>query len=904
MFLVETWLDENSRGAVLTESAPPNYGVISEERTSRKGGGVAVLFNEMFQCKKLSFGNFPCFEYVALQLKASLKTIFINIYRPPGYCAEFNLEFSELLSIICLDFDCIIMAGDFNIHYGNLENKGTKDLINTLDNFGLTQHVTEPTHNRGNILDLLISKGLNISKVTVCDLGLSDHCCVFCESTIPVHTNVLREEITKRYITENTSEMFNQIFSLTPPLSGDSVNELVNNFNSNMSNIMDSIAPSKVKVISGRKKSPWRNSIVVKNGKRECRKSERRWRKSKLQVDYDIYKEKLHLYNLQLSNARKSYFSEIITKNSHNARALFNIVDRLTKPPVSVAPELYSTKACNDFAKFFRDKIKNIRQTIVSPTTSSGYEPYPLETSINPMAQFQPINSKELQDILCQLNSSSCCLDILPTSFFKKVSKILEPALLQIVNLSLTSGVFPEPLKTAVIKPLLKKDSLDKTQMNNYRPISNLPFLSKIIEKAVFHQLNEFLINNNCYDVFQSGFRQNHSTETALTKVTNDIRLNTDSGNMSVLVLLDLSAAFDTVDHAILLRRLENWVGLTGPVLNWFKTYLENRKYFVSIGNFTSEPIEITCGVPQGSILGPLLFNIYMLPLAQVIKNNNISYHSYADDTQIYIRLTPGDRGPVQALGKCIEDINDWMCHNLLQLNKNKTEVIVFGAKEKRLDVTTELQSIQLKTTNQARNLGVVIDTDLNFDKHIKAVTKSAYYHLKNISRIKDLMSKQDLEKLVHAFIFSRLDYCNSVFTGLPKKSIRKLQLIQNSAARVLTRTKKVDHISPVLRSLHWLPVCQRIDFKVLLLVYKALNGLAPKYMTDLLTQYVPARPLRSSGSGLLSVPRVRTKHGEAAFSFYAPQIWNRLPENIRSAETLSVFKSRLKTHLFSVAFD
>uniref|UniRef100_A0A3B3DKG4 Reverse transcriptase domain-containing protein n=1 Tax=Oryzias melastigma TaxID=30732 RepID=A0A3B3DKG4_ORYME len=373
---------------------------------------------------------------------------------------------------------------------------------------------------------------------------------------------------------------------------------------------------------------------------------------------------------------------------------------------------------------------------------------------------------------------------------------------------------------------------------------------------------------------------------------------------MSVLVLLDLSAAFDTVDHAILLRRLENWVGLTGPVLNWFKTYLENRKYFVSIGNFTSEPIEITCGVPQGSILGPLLFNIYMLPLAQVIKNNNISYHSYADDTQIYIRLTPGDRGPVQALGKCIEDINDWMCHNLLQLNKNKTEVIVFGAKEKRLDVTTELQSIQLKTTNQARNLGVVIDTDLKFDKHIKAVTKSAYYHLKNISRIKDLMSKQDLEKLVHAFIFSRLDYCNSVFTGLPKKSIRKLQLIQNSAARVLTRTKKVDHISPVLRSLHWLPVCQRIDFKVLLLVYKALNGLAPKYMTDLLTQYVPARPLRSSGSGLLSVPRVRTKHGEAAFSFYAPQIWNRLPENIRSAETLSVFKSRLKTHLFSVAFD
>uniref|UniRef100_A0A3P9D2F8 Reverse transcriptase domain-containing protein n=1 Tax=Maylandia zebra TaxID=106582 RepID=A0A3P9D2F8_9CICH len=276
---------------------------------------------------------------------------------------------------------------------------------------------------------------------------------------------------------------------------------------------------------------------------------------------------------------------------------------------------------------------------------------------------------------------------------------------------------------------------------------------------------------------------------------------------MSVLVLLDLSAAFDTVDHNILLKRLENWTGLSGTVLNWFKTYVENRKYFVSIGNFTSEQTSITCGVPQGSILGPPLFNIYMLPLAQIINNNKINYHSYADDTQIYITMSPGDRGPVQALGKCIEEINDWLCHNFLQLNKNKTEVIVFGAKEKRLQVTRELQSIHLKTTNQARNVGVVMDADLNLEKHIKTITKSAYYHLKNISRIKDLMSQQDLEKLVHAFIFSRLDYCNSIFTGLPKKSVRQLQLIQNSAARVLTKTKKVDHISPALRSLHWLPV-------------------------------------------------------------------------------------------------
>ncbi|XP_068997425.1 uncharacterized protein [Embiotoca jacksoni] len=204
-----------------------------------------------------------------------------------------------------------------------------------------------------------------------------------------------------------------------------------------------------------------------------------------------------------------------------------------------------------------------------------------------------------------------------------------------------------------------------------------------------------------------------------------------------------------------------------------------------------------------------------------------------------------------------------------------------------------------LKTTNRARNLGVVMDSDLNLNSHIKTITKLAYCHLKHISRIIGFMSQ-----LVHAFIFSRLDYCNGVFTGVCKKSIRKLQLIQNAVAKVLTKTKKMDHITPVLISLHWLPVQQRIYFKILLLVYEALNGLGPKYICDLLQPYEPSRPLRSSGTGLLSVTRVRTKHEEAAFSFSAPHIWNKLPETCRSAETLSCFKSTLKTFLFAAAFN
>ncbi|XP_075330633.1 uncharacterized protein LOC142388967, partial [Odontesthes bonariensis] len=299
---------------------------------------------------------------------------------------------------------------------------------------------------------------------------------------------------------------------------------------------------------------------------------------------------------------------------------------------------------------------------------------------------------------------------------------------------------------------------------------------------------------------------------------------------------------------------------------------------------------------------------LYMLPLGNIIRQHGINFHCYADDTQLYLSIKPDETNRLVRLQACLKDIKTWMTQNCLLLNSDKTEVVIFGPerfREKLSSYIVTLDGISLASSSTVRNLGVIFDQNLSFDSHIKQVSRTAFFHLRNIVKIRNILSQSDAEKLIHAFVTSRLDYCNSLLLGCPTYSLKSLQLIQNAAARVLTRTNSRDHISPVLASLHWLPVKFRIEFKILLLTYKALNDRAPSYLKDLIVRYFPNRALRSQTAGLLEVPRVsKSRMGGRAFSYQAPQLWNKLPVNVREADTLSTFKTRLKTFLFDKAYS
>ncbi len=434
-----------------------------------------------------------------------------------------------------------------------------------------------------------------------------------------------------------------------------------------------------------------------------------------------------------------------------------------------------------------------------------------------------------------------------------------------------------------------------------FKSVCNLSFMSKILEKVVLVQLQVFLRSNQIYEMFQSGFRKLHSTETALLQVYNDILMSTDAGNAVALILLDLSSAFDMVDHNLLLSRLKNCVGLRGTVLNWFQSFLTNRKFSVCTGQYTSSSAPLTCGVPQGSILAPTLFMIYMLPMGSIFKKYDISFHLYADDTQLYLSFKPGDKNALAKLFVCIEELKSWLMSNSLTLNEVKTEVILFGPSDAfsfnsyNLDIGNLAQWI----TPCVRNLGVLFDFSLKFDKQINSVVRSCFFHLRRLAKVKTLLSTQTFEKVIHAFVTSRLDYCNSLYYGINQSSMERLQMVQNAAARRLTGTRKFQHITPILTTLQWLPVKLRVEYKILTLVFKALNNLGPIYLTELLQTHKSVRPLRSRFLGTLSMPRSRLKHrGDRAFVIVGPTLWNNLPVAIRTTTSLSIFKVMLKSHL------
>ena len=532
------------------------------------------------------------------------------------------------------------------------------------------------------------------------------------------------------------------------------------------------------------------------------------------------------------------------------------------------------------------------------------YSPNP-SYSLN---HFSSPTSSDVTKLLLKVNSSSL-LDPIPIKLLHDIAPDIAEPLRDIFTKSLNNGIIPLTYKHAIITPILKKPNLDPNILKNFRPISNLSIFSKTLERIVAKQLINFLTSNNLCHSLQSAYMPKKSTETALIKISSDLLSNLDNKYGSILALLDLSAAFDTINHDILIKRLQE-IGITDMALAWLTSFITGRTTSICIEKHSSPARTTTHGVPQGSVLGPILFNIYIIPLLNLIDTLQIKFHNYADDIQLYTNCSQDPTIAPSNISYAINQIGKWLSSNSLCFNPHKTEILFLHLPVHNSQITLPPPVICDDTpivySTKVRNLGVIFDTTLSFKNHISHTIKSIHYQIHQLRLIRKSISIDTAKLISSAYILPIFDYCNSLLLHLQSYQITRLQTLQNSLVRCIFKINHFSHdrISPLLIELHWLPIRQRILYKSLLLTHKAIHHNSPSYLTNLIPLLkTPTINTRSTNTFMLELPSKFQKSSTniRSWSISAPYSWNTIPSKLRCTSNTSTFKSLLKTYLFKI---
>ena len=564
-----------------------------------------------------------------------------------------------------------------------------------------------------------------------------------------------------------------------------------------------------------------------------------------------------------------------------------------------------SVEIANTFNEFFTSIASTLVQKL--PLSSNMYSPnsqkikdfYSLRNKHSAKLHLDEVSEEFIEKELLQLNLKGTGLDGISPKFLKDGASILKVPITHIVNLSITSGIVPNDLKFARVMPLFKKNN--STEVSNYRPVSILNAVSKILEKAVYIQLEQFLVDNNLLYEHQSGFRSSFSTDSCLIHLFDHIKTQSSRGLYTGMVMLDLQKAFDTVNHDILCNKL-SLMGLES--VEWFRSYLSERKQVVKVDNATSHPLEITCGVPQGSILGPLLFLCYVNDMAISI-DDECKLLLYADDSAILF----SHKDPEiisQKLSIALSSCNNWLVDNKLSLHLGKTECMLFGSKRKIKSVNNfkiECMGQTIKGQESIKYLGVHIDQCVSGEVVAKNVIKKANSRLKYLYRQAHCLDQDSRKILCSVLIQCHFDYAaSSWYSGISADLKTRLQRTQNKMARFILNLGPRAHIGQhELSTLHYLNVENRVKFLKLCHVYKIFDNSSPSYLKQFFTRTSTIHRYPTRGSSYnFHFPKVKSL-ASSTFYFSAIKEWNSLPDDIKCAKTLSQFKGAIRRYFYNV---
>ena len=903
ILLCETFLNDN----IVDQFQIPGYNLICQNRKTKTRGGVAIYLHKMYDytiCQELGIFKEGEFESIFIEINAPRKSVIGEIYRIPNTNPTSSLKhYDTILQKLANYTNPIIIGTDqnFNLLKADTHDK-TRELLDLFLTSGLLPTITKPTritHNTATLIDNLYvsTKKCDDTKSCILTFDISDHLPVF--ASIQKHTQKTKNMTNFRYRKLNPSatqaicDHLNRTdFNHLDTLNTDVATEYLVN---KIQEVMDIHAPEKTVTISNKSiaHERWMTKGLLKSSKTCHKLYKKQLGKTKTEKAYTTYITYRNIYNTLKRKAKQSYYFETLNNHKSNMRRTWKEInqligrindkssiiesirvnDKLIQDPQTIAEE---------FANYFCAVGPNHANSI--PKSETTYCSY-LKNNFTTNIFMSPTDKQEILNIIGQLKSKSTQghHGISP-KLLKDLKDPLSSPLATIINKSLSEGKFPNIMKIARINPIFK--AKDKTALSNYRPISILPTISKVFEKIIFKRLYSFLEKYSILSENQFGFRPKHSTIDAIIQFTNHITEGFKNKETSIGLFCDLSKAFDTIDHNLLIKKL-HYYGIRGVALNLIKSYLSERKMYVQIGQLKSFQLIQTHGVPQGSILGPLLFIIYINDLPDALCHSKATM--FADDTNL-LKSSHNTSLLIKEMNEDANQLYSWFNANKLSLNISKTYFIIFSKSKnfRTSEMKIKIGNTQLERKQATMFLGMLIDSNLNWHEHILNIHTKISKSIYAINRAKHYLPKLQLKILYHSLIQPHIEYGLILWGKTHSTYVNKIAVLQKKIIRIINRACFNEHTNQYFINMKILKLNELFDFQVAKYMYRYHHQILPKGLCSAfnLNRHEHQYNTRNVFKNYSTKPELKN---------IGHSIWTNLPETIKNANNVDIFKKRLK---------
>ena len=862
------------------------------------------------------------FEAVFIEINKSLLNADRNIvvgciYRPPSSSiSEFNDSMKSVLCLLSKEDKHVYLTGDFNINLLDADTHiPSSEFIELLFSYSFLPSINKPTRitsSSATIIDNIFFNNLHSKSITAGILAtdVSDHCPVFCLSpfraSAQLNTCVY---ITRRLYNERNKTKFISMLDELEWSDCEREEDCQAAFSifyeQYKSCFNRCFPPTRIKQ-GYKNRIPWLSEELKQSIKRK-NSLYRKYLKSKSEIDKEAYRKYKTCLRAALRRAEREHYDHLLSQSKNNLRKSWNIIKEVinkkrnqSAPPLSINVDGRESDDPSIVSRAFNDYFVNVGPSLAQSIPVSNIPPSSLiNTPVATSMYIRPVTVQELRNIIHEMKNCAPGPDGIPADIIKLSMDFILPILTHVINLSFQQGVFPSEMKHAKVIPLFK--SGDKTKVNNYRPISLLLGFSKIIEKCMASRLIEFLNNHNILYKYQFGFRHKHSTNIALNLLIDKITSSLDQREVFVGVALDFRKAFDTIDFSILSDKLSKY-GIRGIAHRWFVNYLNNRFQHVDISNVQSQQSKIQCGVPQGSILGPLLFLLYIndLPLS-----SNFLPIIFADDTNLFLS-GKSPKKCLESINAELVKINNWVISNRLSLNTEKTNFIIFSKRK----ISDDLPSVYINghainRVDTMKFLGVLIDDQLNWNKHIIYIKSKVSKSIGMLNCARRNLNQNTLRKLYFAFVYPYFNYCIDVWGCCGRQQFQSLFILQKRAIRIISGVSRRAHTEPLFISLDILPLESVYILATSLFMYKHYYRFLPAVVDDFFQSNSAIHSVNTRRRNHLHVPITRSKSGTLSIRFRGVHIWNQilLLLNVNSL-TLNQFKRKMSCGLLDRSIE